>query len=81
MNKSEEHKYLEVVLKEAHERLQSKFGVDIKLSLIVEGMKESELLSISEQCDEPIYIAGESWTLCVPSEKNELILHNGGLPF
>jgi hypothetical protein len=60
---------------------QQLLGSEIRVSLIVEGIRESTLLTISESVDEPVFIAGESWTLCVPVGRDELILHNGGLPF
>jgi len=72
---------LEATLGEAALTLQESFGEKIKVSLIVEGIRESTLLSISESVDEPVFIAGESWTLCIPVGRDELILHNGGLPF
>jgi hypothetical protein len=79
--KPNELRQLEISLGEAALSLQATFGERIKVSLIVEGIKESTLLTISESVDEPVFIAGESWTLCVPVGHDELILHNGGLPF
>ena len=79
--KPSELRTLELSLAEAASALQHSFGERIKVSLIVEGLRESTLLTISESVDEPVFIAGESWTLCVPVGDDELILHNGGLPF
>jgi len=76
-----ELRHLEHALADSALLLQQQFGAQIKVSLIVEGLKESTMLTISEHTDEPVFIAGESWTLCVPVGKDELILHNGGLPF
>ena len=76
-----ELRHLEHALADAAVLLQQPFGEKIKVSLIVEGLRESTLLTISESVDEPVFIAGESWTLCVPVGRDELILHNGGLPF
>lgn len=76
-----ELRHLEHTLADAALQLQQTFGDRIKVSLIVEGLRESALLTISEAVDEPVFIAGESWTLCVPVGRDELILHNGGLPF
>jgi len=76
-----ELRHLEIALAEAALILQQSFGREIRVSLIVEGLKESTMLTISERVDEPVFIAGESWTLCVPMGRDELILHNGGLPF
>lgn len=72
---------LETTLGEAALMIQQLLGGEIRVSLIVEGIRESTLLTISESVDEPVFIAGESWTLCVPVGRDELILHNGGLPF
>jgi hypothetical protein len=81
ISKPLELRHLEHALADSALLLQDSFGTGIKVSLIVEGLKESTLLTISESVDEPVFIAGESWTLCVPVGRDELILHNGGLPF
>jgi hypothetical protein len=80
-SKTHELRHHEHALADSALLLQDSFGTGIKVSLIVEGLKESTLLTISESVDEPVFIAGESWTLCVPVGRDELILHNGGLPF
>ena len=79
--KPTELRQLETTLGEAAGMIQQLLGGEIRVSLIVEGIRESTLLTISESVDEPVFITGESWTLCVPLGRDELILHNGGLPF
>lgn len=80
-NKPTELRMLEMALADAASFLQDKFGPEIKVSLMVDGLKESTLLTMSDHLDEPVFIAGESWTLCHAIGRDELILHNGGLPF